>query len=414
MNQIAIICVDDDASILDSLEIELHKIVGSETDLTTFEQLSNLTHDEYLIEMVDNGEECLELCQELLANGDEIALVISDCIMPRMRGDELLKQVHTLSPNTLTIMLTGQAEFEALGNAIRYAKLYRYISKPWEFEDFKLTVTEALHSYHQEQKLIAFYANLEEKIAQRTQELQQKNTALLKLDQERKEFLAIAAHDLKNPLSAIQGLADLIIGDYDTLAKSEVTEMVNMILISSKQMFEIVNNLLEVNLIESENMKVSLQELDILPILQVLVSRYVVPAQAKNITLNFKPKPESYYTLVDVYLIQRVFDNLLSNAVKYSPFDKNIYIRLTQLANTVRCEIQDEGPGLSEADQNKLFGKFSRLTSAPTGQENSTGLGLFIVKKLVEAMKGKVWCESQLGKGSSFIVEFIGNSETRA
>jgi len=390
MNQVAIICVDDDVSILDSLEIELHKIVG----------------DEYLIETADNGEECLELCQELLANGEEIALVISDCMMPRMRGDELLKQVHTLSPNTLTVMLTGQAEFEALGNAIRHANLYRYISKPWEFEDFQLTVNEALRSYHQEQKLVAFYANLEEKIVQRTQELQQKNAALLKLDRERKEFLAIAAHDLKNPLSAIQGLAGLIIGDYDMLAKSEVTEMVNMILISSKQMFEIVNNLLEVNVIESDKIKISLQEVNILPKLQVLVNSYVVQAQAKNITINFIHQKEDYYAWVDSYVIQRVFDNLISNALKYSPFDKNIYIRLTQSANTVSCEIQDEGPGLSETDQNKLFGKFSRLTPAPTGQENSTGLGLFIVKQLVEAMKGKVWCESQLGKGASFMVEF--------
>jgi signal transduction histidine kinase len=390
MSQVAIICVDDDVSILDSLEIELNKIVGNE----------------YLIEMADNGEECLELCQELLAKGDKIALVISDCIMPGMRGDELLKQVHTLSPKTLTIMLTGQAEFEALGNAIRYAKLYRYISKPWEFEDLNLTVTEALRSYHQEQQLVVFYAHLEEKIVQRTQELQQKNAALLKLDRERKEFLGIAAHDLKNPLSAIQGLAELIIGDYDELTKHEVTEMMNMILISSKQMFELVNNLLEVNLIESEKMKISLQELDILPILQTLVNRYVVQARAKNITVNFIHQEESYSAWVDSYVIQRVFDNLISNAVKYSPFDKNIYIRLTQTANTVRCEIQDEGPGLSEADQKKLFGKFSRLTPAPTGQENSTGLGLFIVKKLVEAMEGKVWCESQLGKGSTFMVEF--------
>lgn len=390
MNQVAIICVDDDVSILDSLEIELHKIVG----------------DEYLIEMADNGAECLELCQELLANSDKIALVISDCIMPGMRGDELLKQVHTLSPQTLTIMLTGQSELEALGNAIRYAKLYRYISKPWEFEDFKLTVTEALRSYHQEQQLIAFYAHLEEKIAQRTEELQQKNAALLKLDQERKEFLAIAAHDLKNPLSAIQGLAELMIGDYDDMTKQEITEMINMILTSSKQMFEIVNNLLEVNVIESDKMKISLQEINILPKLQLLLNRYVVQAQAKNITINFIHQEETYSAWVDNYVIERVFDNLISNAVKYSPFDKNIYVRLTQSVNMVRCEIQDEGPGLSEADQQKLFGKFSRLTPTPTGKENSTGLGLFIVKKLVEAMKGKVWCESQLGKGTSFIVEF--------
>jgi signal transduction histidine kinase len=104
--------------------------------------------------------------------------------------------------------------------------------------------------------------------------------------------------------------------------------------------------------------------------------------------------------------MHQVLDNLISNAIKYSPPMTHIDIRLVQMAETVRCEIQDEGPGLSEKDQQKLFGKFARLTTQPTGGEHSTGLGLFIVKKLVTAMNGKVWCESELGKGATFVVEF--------
>jgi signal transduction histidine kinase len=102
----------------------------------------------------------------------------------------------------------------------------------------------------------------------------------------------------------------------------------------------------------------------------------------------------------------QVLDNLISNAVKYSPLGKNIMIRLLQNETYIRCEIQDEGPGLSEADKKKLFGKFNRLTARPTAGEHSTGLGLFIVKKLLEAMGGRVWCESELGHGATFIVEF--------
>ena len=113
-----------------------------------------------------------------------------------------------------------------------------------------------------------------------------------------------------------------------------------------------------------------------------------------------------YLAMIDPNITRQVLDNLISNAIKYSPPGKPVSVRLLQTESAVRCEIQDEGPGLSDTDQQKLFGKFARLTAQPTGGEHSTGLGLFIVKKLVTAMNGKVWCESELGKGATFVVEF--------
>jgi signal transduction histidine kinase len=101
----------------------------------------------------------------------------------------------------------------------------------------------------------------------------------------------------------------------------------------------------------------------------------------------------------------QVLENLISNAVKYSPPGKNIFVRLRQQSGAIRLEVQDEGPGLSGEDQKKLFGKFARLSAKPTGGEHSTGLGLSIVKKMVEALTGRVWCESEPGRGATFIVE---------
>jgi signal transduction histidine kinase len=96
----------------------------------------------------------------------------------------------------------------------------------------------------------------------------------------------------------------------------------------------------------------------------------------------------------------QVMENLLSNAVKYSPPGKPIHVRLRKLPDSVRFEVQDEGPGLSAEDQKQLFGKFARLSAKPTGGESATGLGLSIVKRMVEGMSGKVWCESEPGKGA--------------
>jgi len=164
MNELAIICVDDEPAILDSLDIEIKNVVG----------------EDYVIEMAENGEDALELYEELSENGHEIALVISDYIMPGIKGDELLKRFHTLSPKTITIMLTGQADLSAVGNAIKYANLYRYIAKPWQTEDFKLTITNALNSYTQTQAIAEFQAYLEETVAERTQELQEQAAQLTK------------------------------------------------------------------------------------------------------------------------------------------------------------------------------------------------------------------------------------------
>jgi signal transduction histidine kinase len=149
-----------------------------------------------------------------------------------------------------------------------------------------------------------------------------------------------------------------------------------------------------------------LKSTDLLPLLQTLVKNYQNRAQAKQQTLHFQPPEIPWVAWVDQNITHQILENLISNAIKYSPPMTHIYLRLVQTAQTMRCEIQDEGPGLSGEDQSKLFGKFARLTTQPTGGEHSTGLGLFIVKKLVTAMNGQVWCESELGKGATFVVEF--------
>ncbi|MCW6053586.1 response regulator [Lyngbya sp. CCAP 1446/10] len=146
MKQQVIICVDDDNTVLKSLKTELQEAVGNA----------------YLIEIAEGGEEALELLEELLSDGYEVPLIISDHIMPEMKGDELLKQVHLISPQTIKIMLTGQADIEAVGNAIKNANLYRYISKPWQREDLSLTVKEAVNSYRQNQLLVAQNAQLQQ------------------------------------------------------------------------------------------------------------------------------------------------------------------------------------------------------------------------------------------------------------
>ncbi len=176
MNELAIICVDDDSTILNSLEMEIINIFGNS----------------YIIELAENGNDAIEICTELLETETEIALVIADYIMPEMKGDVLLQQIHQLSPKTIKIMLTGQTDLEAIGKAITYDDLYRYIAKPWQVENLQLILVNALRSYNQDTKLAKFDLDLEleVRIKQRMQEIQDTNQSINELNQAKDEIFA--------------------------------------------------------------------------------------------------------------------------------------------------------------------------------------------------------------------------------
>lgn len=239
-----------------------------------------------------------------------------------------------------------------------------------------------------------------------THEIEIKNQQLVQLNQERNEFLSIVVHDLKNPLQSIQGAAELIETAFCDFPQAEIIDFARLIGESSQRMFELISNLLDVNRIESGKFSINLQEVNLTPLIYRIVKDYTQRALAKQITLNFTADA-AHQAIVDKNTVMQVLENLISNAIKYSPYNKQIYIRLVQHSQNLRVEIEDQGPGISPEDQGKLFGKFNRLTARPTAGEHSTGLGLFIVKKLVESMHGQVWCRSQLGQGSVFIVEFL-------
>jgi signal transduction histidine kinase len=285
-------------------------------------------------------------------------------------------------------------------------------------------VGQLAHSFQEmAHQLQQTFVHLEEKVKERTQDIEDKNIKLAslneelkKLNQEKSDLLSIVAHDLKNPLSAIQGAASLIQMDYDNLPPEELLEFARMIDETSQQMFELIKNLLDMNQLETGRMNFALSPVDLLSVLQRLMNDYGHRAKAKGIALKWVPEEEQqeakkYAVVADLKGLQQILDNLLSNAIKYSPAGKHVIVRLISEIQFIRCEIEDEGPGLSEADQEKLFQKFTRLSAQPTGGEHSTGLGLFIVKQLVEAMAGQVWCESKLGQGAKFIVVFPRVSE---
>ncbi len=171
MNKEIILLVDDDITVLNSLRVLLLNSNG-----------------DYIIEVAESGEEALEIYEDLKKEGLEISLIISDYIMPTMKGDELLVRLHTVSPKTIKIMLTGQSDLRGVKRAINEANLYRFLEKPFHNADMVLTIKSALFAIHQDQELErrnkeleATNAHLEQLVAERTRELVEKNNLLEKL-----------------------------------------------------------------------------------------------------------------------------------------------------------------------------------------------------------------------------------------
>lgn len=347
-----------------------------------------------------------------------VAVIFLDVVMETNdAGLKLVQYIRERLKNHLVriILRTGQPGYAPEKQVIVKYDINDYKNKT-ELTDQKLftVMTSSLRSYSDIKTIESYRQHLEEKVAERTLELKEKNETLVKLNQqllnlnkEKNEFLSIAAHDLKNPLSAIQSLASIIHNSYDKLSKEKLIEFASMIEFSSRKMFSLIKNLLNVNAIESKKIHLSYNTYDFHSCLQTVMKNYVETAKKKDIELQYQFKPEQNYSIfVDENALYQILDNLISNAIKYSPIGKTVFINLLKYDNTVRCEIQDQGTGIEKQEQNLLFGKFSRLTPQPTAGEHSTGLGLYIVKKLVTAMKGKVWCESEFGQGAKFIVEF--------
>lgn len=275
------------------------------------------------------------------------------------------------------------------------------------------SLKESFSKIEEQNKQLEDYSkSLEAKVAERTKELKETNENLqkaylqvLELNEEKNEFLGIAAHDLKNPLGAIKGYGDIILDEKD-IKRSDIENFVGQIVDSSKRMFSIITSLLDVNKLEEGHVKVNISDVKIGKVLDEVIHENSENASKKEIKLNIQVPEKVMIFQSDSIILSQIIDNILSNAIKFSQPGKEIHISLEEFDNKIVIKIKDQGPGFTEKDKKKLFGKFAKLSARPTGGEHSTGLGLSIVKKLVEILGGSITVESEEGNGAEFILEF--------
>ncbi len=301
-----------------------------------------------------------------------------------------------------------------------YAEMYELM------EDYKnalfhhkafLNVKESLMSEEARKKLrnqqITNAIEKSEKEAElyrlKNQELSEANRALKELNDLKTELMGFAAHDLKAPLQSIMTFAELIHASPDD--RESVAEFSQNIFNASERMFNLVKSLLQSTAIELGKIDINLHVTNVSPLIQNTVDQNLPKASAKSQHIH-SDIAENLLVNIDPERFSEVLDNLISNAIKYTPSGKNIWIKAqrklppAQQGASVLISVRDEGQGLSEEDMQKLFGRFQKLSSQPTAGEHSSGLGLYISKKYIEMMGGKIWAESEgKDKGATFFIE---------
>ncbi|HEX2786497.1 MAG TPA: tetratricopeptide repeat-containing sensor histidine kinase [Ignavibacteria bacterium] len=242
-----------------------------------------------------------------------------------------------------------------------------------------------------------------EKLNEALQKVEAQNKELDVLNKEKSEILRIVAHDIKNPSNNITGLANVLIEEGKSIDTDEYNELLENIVNCSSQIEGIITNILKSSLLEDAKLTPVLKKINITKLIQDTIELNRNKAEQKSIKILFKEN-KPVYLKTDKTFFQQITDNLISNAIKFSEAGKLITVQIKNNGTSFILKVKDEGPGILPQEMNMLFDKYSRLSSKPTHGESSTGLGLSIVKKLVNILGGEIWCESKYGQGSEFIV----------
>lgn len=272
---------------------------------------------------------------------------------------------------------------------------------------FALKSEEKLAKYLREENL-----ELEKKVALRTEDLrkqnelvEQKNRELEKAISEKDHLMDVVAHDLKAPLSSIINLSDLLSRELEGKS-AEFNKLIKKVTLGGRKLIE---DMAELKVYEEGAFSPVTNQLVISNFYEQKVLSFKGLAEKKNIKFSTRPTASNTTIETDETILNRIVDNLISNAIKFSPQGSEVTFEMNLSGKSLMIVIKDTGPGFNQRDKEKLFNKFQRLSARPTAGESSTGLGLSIVKTLIDALGGTISLESEEGNGAEFTVQIPVN-----
>ena len=333
----------------------------------------------YEISIAPNGKIALSIVGRVMPD-----LILLDVMMPEMDGFETCRRLkeNPATRDIPVIFITAKTETEDIVKGFELGGV-DYIAKPFRREE------------------VCARARTHLLLRASGKKLEAQNQKLRELDDLKNKFLGMAAHDLRNPLTSIIGFSSVLTSDYEGFSPDEHKQYTGIIESSSKKMLALVNNLLDISVIESGNLRLQIDPNSLAKAIRERMAIFDFHASKKDISLHASLEEIQDFPF-DKDQICQVLDNLIGNAIKFSPKGSKVHVSLGKEGNGATVRVQDEGPGLSEEDRTKLFGTFQKLSAKPTGGEKSTGLGLAIAKKIVEAHGGAIGTENPSGPGTLF------------
>jgi signal transduction histidine kinase len=356
-----------------------------------------------------------------------------------MKGDEFLIELHHRHPQILKVMLTGQANVEDIGNVVNRGNLYRFISKPWNETDLRLTVAEALRRYEQEKQLAKHQLALEQtnlELIELNANLERSNLEMIRVSKLKDEFLSMMSHELRTPFNAILGVLECVLeGIYGQITPPQ-KDALTIIENSSNHLLKLINDILYFTNLSTDLVKLDLESVAIADLCNSSLDFVKPKAVKKQIqtTLNICPSIE--FLEADPMRMRQVLISLLDNAIKFTPMGGKVSLEVKMnyqqpsqpltFSNVIKTSdsleqtdkswgfvginswvsfvITDTGIGIAPSDRNTIFQPFIQIDSELNRSYEGIGIGLATVKQIVELHRGYIELSSQVGQGSCFAV----------
>lgn len=349
----------------------------------------------YTIILAGSAKKALEIIKE----NPNIKVIISDLRMPDISGIEFFIQIKDDYPDIIKIILTAFAETEELMQALNKGGVYRYLLKPWDENDLKLTIDSALEAF-----------NLKESNRLLIEDLRQAKDKAEESDRLKSAFLANMSHEIRTPMNGILGFSNLLISDKPSI-EDRVTYY-KVISNSCEQLLSIINDIIDISKIEAGEIEINEQDFNLDSLMNDLQIIYGEKSKETGIEFSMNVEWPISQITSDKGKINQVLTNMLSNAFKYTEdgkieFGYNPIIENGQ--QFIKFYVKDTGIGIKKENFDLIFHRFRQIDGSDTRKYEGSGLGLAISEALIERLGGKIKVESEVHKGSvfSFTVPFV-------
>ena len=347
-----------------------------------------LVPEGYGVETAATGSEGLRRIKE-----QPFDLVLLDVVMPDVRGVDLLGPIREQDPNTVCIIITGYATVELAVQAIK-AGAYDFLSKPFTADALLMTVHQGL-----ERRRLSLEARRLQAVEQEAAELARAKEELERLDRFKSTFMLTVAHELRAPLTALQSF--LLAMQEGYIAADQQQIMLQRATERGQELIELVNDLLKMAAVKGEEEITTRARLCLADVLEKLLPLLRVQAEEKgvNCTLEIRHRPR---ITAHHDQMTHLWTNLISNAIKYTPPGGQVKVTLEESDGWAVGTVEDTGIGIAQEDHPRIFEEFYRAPQAKRLEPHGTGLGLSLVKRIVDGHSGTIAVESAPGKGSRF------------